>query len=364
MPLPEKGVVQSFAQQTRDEIAQRRAEEVKAEIKEGGGDPNLLEGENEDKGDPLRPESVPVEDWAAMSDEAKGEAIKSAEAEKKAAEKPEETEEEKAAREAEEKKAADEAAAAAAAEAPAPKKFKGKVDGQDVEFDEAAVVEAGLRALQKESAADKRLEEATRAREEAERLRQSVEATLAKVPQGDQPAKNPEEMVAAKDRLRETIKKIQYGGEEEAAAAMEQYVSEMVTAGQPKALTEHELQNILDLREAQKFVKTNYADVMGDDNLKHLFVTKVNAKLAAGDHRPYQDICKDIGDEIRTWRGATQKEPIQPPADGSRAAVRERKNTIVRIPSASARQPAPTQPKEPSPSETIDKMRKARHQTV
>ena len=60
--------------------------------------------------------------------------------------------------------------------------------GKEVEFDESAVLEAGLRALQKEGTADKRLEEATKAREEAERLRVSVEATLAKVQQPAQPS--------------------------------------------------------------------------------------------------------------------------------------------------------------------------------
>jgi hypothetical protein len=67
----------------------------------------------------------------------------------------------------------------AEAAAGASKKIKIKVDGQEQEVDESAVLEAGMRTLQKESAADKRLEEATKARDEAERLRKRVEETLA-----------------------------------------------------------------------------------------------------------------------------------------------------------------------------------------
>lgn len=344
MTATREGVVLNRRAEQLAEIHQKREAELDREIKESGeaGGIGALQRDSIPEGDPLRPENIPAAEWDSLSDEAKGEALKAV----KSAEQPAEPE------------------AEAPAEEPAAapvKTEKLKIDGQEQEVELDKIMDAGRRALQKELAADKRLEEATQARAEAERLRQSVEETLAKLPKEEQPKKTDKEMVLAKDGLRDIVKKIQYGSEDEAAEALAEYGTKMAAAGQPGRLTEAELNNILDLREAQRFVKTNYEDVMGDENLKSLFVTKVNQKLAAGDSRPYQDICKDIGDEIRTWRGAPQKqEPT--PQGGSRAAVKERKTSIVQIPSASARQPAPTKPKEPSPSETIDKMRAARRQ--
>lgn len=340
------------------DIVKGRTENLVNELKEGNApaeDLAVYSGEaappTEGEGDPRRPADISPEAWNGMSDEEKGNALAAAKTPEPEAK--QETEEEKAAREAQERKATEEAAAAA------PKKIKGKVDGQDVEFDEQAVLEAGVRALQKESAADKRLEEATKARDEAERLRQSVEQTLAKLPQPEQTPKTQQEIVLAKDGLRDIVKKIQYGSEEEAADALVEYGNKMASLGQAEGLTQAELLNILDLREAQSFVKTNYADVVGDVNLKKLFVANVNEKLAAGDKRPYQEICKETGDELRQWKGAAPKPPT---LAGGREAVRERKASVVVVPSASVRQAAPPQPKEPSPSEVIAKMRQARHQ--
>lgn len=350
MTATREGVV-NRREEALAEINKARKEEVFNEIKEGGEDPTALEGGKDVPDDPLKPADIPAEDWAAMSDEQKNHAITEEKARSHG-----ETDEQKAAREAEEKAEEERNAAEAA------KKYKGKVDGQEVEFEEKAVIEAGLRALQKESAADKRLEEATRAREEAERLRKEVETLATKFQQPGGPEKKPTELLVEKDALRGIVKAIQYGGEEEAAAALQEYGQKMAQLGQANAITAAELQNMLELREAQQFVRKEYADVMSDPNMKQLFVLKVNEKLAAGDARPYQELCKDAGDELRAWKGAPpQKEPTQQ-LGGNRAAVHQRKTTIVQIPSASARQQAPTQPKAPTPSETIDQMRKARRQ--
>jgi hypothetical protein len=337
------------------DIVKNRTEILANELKEGGASAedvaSLAPAQEPSTDDPKRPEDVSIEEWAGLSDEDKAAHIKSAE-ETKAETAP-----------APEAKAD---AAPKADDAAPPVKVKIKVDGQELEVDEEQIREAGIRTLQKESAADKRLEEATKARDEAERLRLSVEATVAKLPKAEQPAakKSDHEMLLEKDALRGVVKKIQYGSEDEAAEALAEYGTKMAALGQSGRLTETELLNILDLREAQKFVKTNYADVMGDDNLKDLFVAKVNKRLAAGDARPYQDICKETGDELRTWRGAPPKaDPIPPKGqDGSRAAVLQRKTSTVQVPSAAARLPEKTQPKEPTQSEIIEKIRKARRQ--
>ena len=77
--------------------------------------------------------------------------------------------------------------------------------------------------------------------------------------------------------------------------------------------------------------------------------------------RPYRELYSDIGNGLREWlKTAT---PSQPAPTNTREARHERNASVVQIPAAAARQqPAQTQQKEPSPSEVVDRMRKARHQ--
>lgn len=356
MPLPEQGV-ENPRRAALEAIVQNRQAGLVSELKEAGASDDDIKSVEKpvtevSTEDPTRPAGVSIEDWGSMSDEDKVIAIKSAAAEPETAA---ETDEEKAAREAKE--------AEAAAAAVAKPKVKIKVDGVEQEVDQDAVLAAGVRAMQKESAADKRLEEATKARDEAEKLRQSVEATIAKLP--GQPAaakKTDHEMLAEKDALRETVRAIQYGNPDEAADALLKYGERMAQLGQANALTKAELQNMLDLREAQQYVRTEFPDVVADQNLKSLLVTQVNAKLAAGDSRPYQEIAKEVGDGLRQWKGATTATPTPKTGDGKRAEVKERKAAVVTVPVASVRKPEAVQPKEPTQSEIIEQMRKARHQ--
>lgn len=347
-----------------EDIVKNRKTQIAEELKEGGAtaeDIAAVTGAQPEvpTEDPRRPKDVAPEEWSKMSDEEKGNAIASAEAAAKEAE----TDGQRAEREAKEAEAKAEEERKAA-EAAAVKTEKLKIDGQEQDVDVDKIMDAGRRALQKEMAADKRLEEAAAVKAEAERLKKVVEDAVARLPgqAAAQPAKTPQEMVLAKEGLRDIVKKIQYGSEDEAAAALEEYGTRMAQAGQTGRLTETELNNILDLREAQKFVKTNYADVMGDANLKELFVVKVNRKLAAGDARPYQEICKETGDELRTWKAPAKPEPT-PPAGGRTEAALQRKTTTVSIPAAGARLPSATpETKAPTQAELIQKAREARGQ--
>lgn len=348
--------VENHRRSLMDDIVKGRTASVVQELKDASATPEdiaSLTGTPPEVplDDPKRPQGVSAEEWSKMSDEDKGNAIASATES--------ETDDQRAEREAKEAQAkVDEETKSA--EAAAKPKIKGKVDGKEVEFDQDTVLEAGLRTLQKETAADRRLEEATRTRDEVERLKQRVE-DLSKAKAADAPQKTDQEMMAAKEGLRGIVKKIQYGSEDEAADALLEYGTKMAAMGQSGRLTATELQNILDLREAQAFVKTNYADVMGDENLKELFVGKVNKKLAAGDARPYQEICKETGDELRAWKAPAKTTPT-PSAGGGRAEAQERKTKTISIPAAGSRLPAATPTKEPSPSDTIEKMRLARGQ--
>lgn len=86
-----------------------------------------------------------------------------------------------------------------------------KVDGQEIERTEEEILEAGIRALQKESTADKRLEEATRLLREAQNTQ---------LPRQDVAQRDQQPSIDA-----DLVKKIQYGSEEEAVQAMQQLMT-------------------------------------------------------------------------------------------------------------------------------------------
>lgn len=372
MPATTQGVGNSRNEQMAA-ILENRKVEIDRELKEGGtaeGIAILEQGAVTDA-DPLRPSDIPQEDWAAMSDEQKNLAI--ADAKKKvedaAAAAAVETDEERGAREAREKEETERKAAEAAAAA-APKKIKLKVDGKEVEVDEAKVLEAGVRTLQKETAADKRLEEASKVGAEANRLLTEAQNMIKSAAQGRtttdteaSPSKpdGKASKVLTDEELTTAVKAIQYGSEAEAKEALQNLVTKAANSGQSEELTLVQVNEMLDFRDARQWAETEYKDVLGDPNLRKLFLTKEREKRAAGDNRPYRELYGEIGNEVRDWRKSLAPAPANPqPAGGSRADVRERKATLVPVPTASSRLPAATTTKELTPTETIGAMRDER----
>ena len=234
-----------------------------------------------------------------------------------------------------------------------PKKYTLKVDGEEIEVDEAAVIEAGRKTLQKESAADKRLEEASRIKksveEEAARIQQMIKdqqqlpAPSADAPEGD-------------DLYGQVAQAIQYGSESEAKEALKNLVKQAATKGQPQELTLNQVQDFLEFRDATAWLNDEYKDVVGDPILKGAFEKQEREMRTAGDARPYRQIYTEIGENLRGWlKGKTPEPPVA-------ETKLERKAKVVTIPSASARQVAPDQPQEPTPSQLVEGMRKARKQ--
>lgn len=386
MPATREGVAVNPRQEMLAEVIKAREEQIANEIKEGGVDPSILSrdkiGDDAPVDDPTRPEEIPAEEWGGISDEAKGNLLKEIQTRKEAeaaaaatgADAKVETER-KAAEEAEAKKAAE---AAAAAPGAAPKKIKIKVDGVEQEVDEAAVLEAGRRALQKETAADKRLEDATKANAEAQRLYKEAQEQIKTAARGGEPAK-PEQPGAGPSKdgkspaltdevLTATVKAIQYGDEAAAKEALKNLVATMAGSGQPEELTHAQVIELLDFREARQWVEGEFKDLFGDERMRRLFVSEEKTMRAAGDARPYRDVYKDIGEKLREWKVSLAPEvepaptPTPAPAPAPRTEAAQRKTTLVTVTQAGARQPAPTPTKEPTPSQVVDQMRKARHQ--
>lgn len=337
MPLPGEGVVNP-RREMMEAIVKNRTTEVVEQIKEGGGDGNLETTPVTDE-DPLRPETVSREDWSSMSDEAKGQAIAS---------------EKKPEPEVKEEKKEEEAPPVVEAKP----KVKIKVDGQEQEVDEDKVREAGIRALQKESAADKRLEEAARLKKEAEQMLATAK------PQDQDTRPSTDGAVIEKltdDHYLKAVKAIQYGSEAEASTALKGLIAEAAKSGQSDDLTLSQVGEYLEFREATKWAHDEYKDILGDPKLKALFSAEEKRMRAAGDMRPYRDIYQDIGGGLRDWIKGKAPQPESKPVNGLEAR-KERKATVVNVPSAAARQPAPPQQKEKSPSDVINEMRARRFQ--
>jgi hypothetical protein len=324
------------------EIVSNRNAEVVDELREGGATEEELKPltSEPEADDPKRPADIPKDEWAQMSDEAKNNAIAPATTEAAAT---------------------STAATATTPEAEAPKKYKGKVDGQEVEFEESKVIEEGLKALQKDSAADRRLEEASRLLREAQETINRAAQARTDATRADSPVAPPKDgSPIADDALAKAAHAVQYGSEAEARDALAGLVEAAASKG--KTLTHTDVLELLDYRDARKWAETEYKDVLGDPKLRTLFVSSEREKRAAGDGRPYRDLYQDIGNGLREWAKGIAPAPAPQPGTGTREDVKARKTTIVTVPTAAARQPTPEEPKVPTPSETIAQMRAARHQ--
>lgn len=215
---------------------------------------------------------------------------------------------------------------------PEPELVTIKVDGEERQVPKHLVEEAGIRALQKESAADKRLEEATLLFREAQNLRQQVPTE--KLPQQE-------------DAAVTLAKAIQYGTEDQAAEAIRRLQGHASVT--PEALQSFVADQI-EFRDAAHQFKREFKDILSDPLLEKLAYTLEDEKRKAGDKRPYAELYTEIGTELRKRFGKTPEDKLEKKAD------------IVNIPSASARRPAPPAEKPETPSQIVEKMRAARHQ--
>ena len=177
------------------------------------------------------------------------------------------------------------------------KMYKVKVDGQEMEVPGKAIIDAGYRTFQKETAADFRLKMASELLREAE-----AKARTATPPS----AVATQPVLQVQDKSDADIANaLQFGTPEQAAEAasilrgrgtqsqedIQKFVQQTV-----RQTTKDELQ----FQDALKFVQTEYKDLLGNAHLKDLFFLRENQARAAGDRRPYADLYKAIGDDLRT----------------------------------------------------------------
>lgn len=248
--------------------------------------------------------------------------------------------------------------------APAPvEKVKVKVDGAELEVSQEELV----RAFQKNAAADKRLEEATRLLREAE---QRAASAAAPTKQEALPPQEPGEDPTAK--LREeaaaTLSKLYDGDQEAATEALVALMLKVSGGGgqpthqtpavDPAALTEQVLEQ-LSFKDALAKVQTDYPDLVTDPNLERLTALRAEELIAAG--KPRTEALLEAADGVYQSLGKVPVGRQPAPASGASKTTRQaNKERLDPIPTAHASAMPPVAPVEANPSAVIAELAKNR----
>lgn len=207
-----------------------------------------------------------------------------------------------------------------------------EIEGRPMKVKGAQIIDAGRRTLQKETAADYRLQLATQAYNEAQR--QLAAARTPAVPPAPEPLND--------IQLAELV---QFGTKEQAAAAIAEIRrrdSSAVTTEGLQQFMSAQLPKIVDrqleFREATRFVQSEYGDLLNDPYLRQLFFVEEDRLRKAGDQRGYTDLYTAIGDGIR-------KHFNRPKAPGTTPAAPTATPAPTREQRQAAKAAAPAAPK-------------------
>lgn len=213
-----------------------------------------------------------------------------------------------------------------------------KIDGKEQQVPRSQVEEYGIRALQKELAADRKLEEATRILNEAKQ-------------KFTQPSPDVANQSPSNDAA-ELAKAIQYGSEDEAVQAIKNLQGRNTATPDQIALMVD--QRVQFLNAAQWF-ESEYPEIVKDPYLMQIVINAEDQRRTQGDSRTFREIYKEIGDEVRSWR-----DKIAGPSHLE--DKRAKKAAVQTIPSASVRQTPPEPEKTESAADVVDQIRRARGQ--
>lgn len=208
--------------------------------------------------------------------------------------------------EAEPEKPAEEAAPAAEAAPAEPPAVEDPevelvVDGKPVKVKQSQILDAGKRALQKETAADARLEFASKLLREAQERRGEQPSAPADAQQTPAPSKT----AASEKSDAQLAEDLQYGTKEQAAAAIAE-IRQRTGAVDQKGLQDFVREQLPELIGAQLAFHTavreaqeKYKDIFADQHLATLFHVQEHRARQAGDARSHAELYAEIGDGIR-----------------------------------------------------------------
>ena len=236
--------------------------------------------------------------------------------------------------------------------------YKVVVDGQEIEVPGRAIIDAGMRTFQKETAADYRLKLASQLLQEAEAKAKGAAISP------ETPAALPEPQGQDDAALAQAL---QFGTPEQAAAALKELrgrpsVSPEEIARIVDARSRNVAQDEIQFQEAKKFVQAEYSDLMSNDYLRRLFFLEENRRRAPkerggeGDKRPYKDLYTAIGNDLRkSFNLQKPAAAVGSPSSGTAQARQARKADTPPVPRTAATrlQEASGAAKVSTPSEII-----------
>jgi len=256
------------------------------------------------------------------------------------------------------------------------------VDGEERKVPLSKIMDAGRRTLQKESSADKKLEEATRLVKEAREIREAAERETAEKADTDRKEEPPEEDVSD-EQYTAAIEAIQMGDTEEGTKALKQLLkgrrSASTTPIDKVALDV--VQKELYRREQQSIREQFYAvqDEGGFSDLvpeneggtgDHITLAAVNAEVARlirDEKKPdvwatYKQAGLNVRKRFSVPVATEEPEPEDPTKQSEEAKVRktERKRRLVSVKSAAGSPVTPDENEEENTSDVILEMRKQR----
>ena len=242
------------------------------------------------------------------------------------------------------------------------------VEGQSMQVPISKIVDVGTRALQKETAADYRLELASKLLAEAQAQKAAVQPPAPGVAQSQSETQGLNE-----DQLAEMI---QFGTREQAAAA----IKALRTPAGPtpeafqKLVTEipAQVRQQMAFEEAAKFAQTEYGDILNDPYLSQAFLSEELRLRKTGDVRAHAELYKAIGDDMRVKLNRPKPGMVAVSPAASVAAPSTQGRTMEEKRQAKANAPAAprlasarldgegSEPRPATRAEIIDRQRRAR----
>lgn len=263
--------------------------------------------------------------------------------------------------------AQEEAAPLEPEEKPATRRLK--VNGQEVDVELDKIIEAGTRTLQKESAADMRLEEATRILNEAKAQAKNFENT--------QPSQRAAEAIQPSNDAEQYAQAIIDGDKDAVTKALQKILGATSPQGMAdgkSAVTEQDVyrmvNGVMETNKAMSLFKSDpseggFGDLFNDPILQQLVMDKEESlsKLTPG--VPATERLKQAASDVRAWRDtfATKKTEIS-----GFDEVTKQKSSMATTPvsagSRSAQKAAEAISPEAQQESIVEKMAKARGQRI
>lgn len=243
------------------------------------------------------------------------------------------------------------------------------VDGEQRQVSRDKVYEQGIRTLQKEAAADKRLAEANQRIKEAQeyeaRTRANVEAQLRAAQKQSQDAPLSEQQDAdIKQRARRIVDKLLDGDEEEATNALADILGRQqatpVDTNQLVNQVSAQVQRTAELKAAVSDFRKEYPKIAGDKFLWDR--ADIESDKVQSEHPDWSpsEILLEAGRRVEDWVKSLAGPADQDSTTQRREGKRDKKRTTETLRQASIRSEKPAAPRPPTRSEVVAKMRKSR----